>query len=101
MMCNASELYEIADKKQAEIKAERKARAKEWVDGVVTEFFYSIAKEGGFMAIATAPKELDDCITEIHEYFESLGFKVTKDTRFSFRISWWRSQKNDEESLAK
>ena len=91
MIYNADEFYEIASKKKAEIKAERTARSKEWVDSTIRAILYPLAKKGQFMGIVTAPKELEDCVVEIFEYFESLGFKVTKDTRTVFRISWWRS----------
>ena len=101
MIYNANEFYEIASKKKAEIKAEREARSKEWASNVVKEKFYPIAEKGQFIGVVTAPKELEDCVVEIYEYFESLGFKVTKDTRTIFRVSWWKNQENNEWNPAK
>lgn len=87
---SAKELYDMAESKRKEEKEERLEKAYEWAKGAIKEYCLPKAKLGWTETVFTLTDEIKNCMAEVREILECLGYIVTQKERYTFIVSWRR-----------
>lgn len=84
----AQELYDMVENKRKEEKAERLEKAYEWIKKTIKEYCLPKAKLGFTETIITLTDDIKNCMAEVRETLECLGYKVSQKERYTFVVSW-------------